>query len=128
KLDMDVPTTLGELLQFAEGVKQNDMNGDGNPNNEYALAITDNIRWSDVFTGSFGVRPGAWQMPDGQMGPDMIQPEMKEAIAFYKVLYNNGYIHKDFVTKKQADRITEIFNGYVGSYGAGANQYGTFSD
>lgn len=128
KLGMDVPTTLDEFLQFAEGVKQNDMNGDGNPNNEYALAITDNIGWSDVLTGSFGVRPGAWQMRDGQMEPDMIQPEMKEAIAFYKELYDNGYIHKDFVTKKQADRITEIFNGYVGSYGAGANQYGTFSD
>lgn len=127
-LDMDVPETLEEFLEFAEGVKQNDMNGDGNPNNEYALAMTDNIGWSDVFTGSFGVRPGAWQMRDGQMEPDMIQPEMKEAIGFYKELYDNGYIHKDFVTKKQADRITEIFNGYVGSYGAGANQYGTFSD
>lgn len=128
KLNMDVPTTLDEFLQFAEGVKQNDLNGDGDPNNEYALAITDNIGWSDVFTGSFGVRPGAWQMRDGQMEPDIIQPEMKEAIAFYKKLYDNGYIHKDFVTKKQADRITEIFKGYVGSYGAAANQYGTFTD
>ncbi|WP_158606937.1 extracellular solute-binding protein [Paenibacillus ginsengarvi] len=127
KLNMEPPKTLDEFLKFAEGVKNNDMNGDGK-NNEYALALTDNLGWSDVFSGSFGVRPDAWQMRGGKMEPDMIQPQMKEAIAFYKKLYDNGYIAKDFVTRKQGDRLSEIYKGYFGAYGAAANQYGSFTD
>lgn len=127
KLKLDVPKTLDDFLKFAEGVKKNDMNGDGK-NNEYALALTDNLGWNDVFTGSFGVRPGSWQFKNGRMEPDVIQPEMKEAIAFYKKLYDNGYIHKDFVTVKQSDRANDIYKGLYGAYGAAANQYRTFAD
>lgn len=128
KLNIEAPKTLDDFLKFAEGVKKNDMNGDGNPDNEYALALTDNLGWNDVFTGSFGVRPDAWQLRNGRLEPDFIQPQMKEAIAFYKKLYDNGYIHKDFVTKKQSDRMTEIYKGYFGAYGAAANQYRSFTD
>lgn len=122
-LKMDVPKTLDEFLQFAEGVKKEDVNGDGDPNNEWALSLTDGMSWNDVFTGSFGVRPGTWHERDGKMEPDIIQPEMKEAIAFYKKLYDNGYIEKDFITKKQGDRGTDISKGLVAAWGAATYQY-----
>lgn len=123
KLNMEVPETLEDFLKFAEAVKQNDMNGDGDPNNEYAVSLTDNLAWNDVFSGSFGVRPGAWHMRDGRLEPDIIQPEMKEAIAFYKQMYDAGYIHKDFITKKQADRTGDAYKGLYGTWGAAVYQY-----
>ncbi len=125
KLNMPVPETLDDFLAFAEGVKKNDMNGDGNPNNEYALSLTDGLAWNDVFTGSFGVNPATWHVQGDRLEPDFIQPEMKEAIAFYKKLYDEGYIHSDFVTKKQADRRSEMYKGYLGSWGAATYQYAT---
>ena len=125
KLNMPVPETLDDFLAFAEGVKKNDMNGDGNPNNEYALSLTDGLAWNDVFSGSFGVNPTTWHIRDARLEPDFIQPEMKEAIAFYKKLYEEGYIHSDFVTKKQADRRSEVYKGYLGSWGAATYQYAT---
>ncbi|MFK7694477.1 extracellular solute-binding protein [Paenibacillus sp. HJGM_3] len=123
QLKMDVPKTLDEFLKFAEAVKVNDVNGDGDPNNEWALSLTDNMSWNDVFTGSFGVRPGTWHVRDGKLEPDIIQPQMKEAIAFYKKLYDNGYIEKDFITKKQGDRGADISKGLVAAWGAATYQY-----
>ncbi|WP_158289511.1 extracellular solute-binding protein [Paenibacillus flagellatus] len=123
QLKMGVPKTLDEFLAFAEAVKKNDVNGDGDPNNEWALSLTDGMSWNDVFTGSFGVRPGTWHMRNGKLEPDIIQPEMKEAIAFYKKLYDNGYIEKDFITKKQGDRGTDISKGLVAAWGAATYQY-----
>lgn len=123
KLNMEVPKTLDEFLAFAEAVKKEDVNGDGDPNNEWVLSLTDGMSWNDVLTGSFGVRPGTWHVRDGKMEPDIIQPEMKEAIAFYKKLYDNGYIEKDFITKKQGDRGTDITKGLVAAWGAATYQY-----
>jgi putative aldouronate transport system substrate-binding protein len=123
KLKMDVPKTLDDFLKFAQGVKENDMNGDGDPNNEWALSITDNLWFNDVFSGSFGVRPDVWNVRDGKLEPDIIQPEMKQAIAFYKKLYDNGYIEKDFITKKQPARGADINKGLVGAWGATTYQY-----
>ncbi|WNQ11142.1 extracellular solute-binding protein [Paenibacillus aurantius] len=123
QLGMPVPKTLDDYLKFAEGVKTKDVNGDGDPNNEWALSLTDGMSWNDVFTGSFGVRPGTWHVRGGKLEPDIIQPQMKEAIAFYKKLYDNGYIEKDFITKKQGDRGTDITKGLVASWGAATYQY-----
>ncbi|MDQ1914146.1 extracellular solute-binding protein [Paenibacillus sp. GD4] len=123
QLKMQVPKTLDDFLKFAEAVKVQDVNGDGDPNNEWALSLTDGMSWNDVFTGSFGVRPGTWHLRNGVMEPDIIQPQMKEAIAFYKKLYDNGYIEKDFITKKQGDRGTDIAKGLVAAWGAATYQY-----
>ncbi len=123
QLKMEVPKTLDEFLKFAEAVKVNDVNGDGDPNNEWVLSLTDGMSWNDVFTGSFGVRPGTWHIRNGNLEPDIIQPQMKEAIAFYKKLYDNGYIEKDFITKKQGDRGTDITKGLVAAWGAATYQY-----
>lgn len=123
QLKMGVPKTLDEFLAFAEAVKVNDVNGDGDPNNEWAISLTDGMSWNDVFTGSFGVRPGTWHMRNSMLEPDIIQPQMKEAIAFYKKLYDKGYIEKDFITKKQGDRGTDISKGLVASWGAATYQY-----
>nr|WP_280521255.1 extracellular solute-binding protein [Paenibacillus mangrovi] len=123
QLHMEVPKTLDDFLKFAEAVKVEDVNGDGDPNNEWALSLTDAMGWRDVFTGSFGVRPGTWHVHNGKLEPDIIQPEMKEAIAFYKKLYDNGYIEKDFITKKQGDSGTDISKGLVASWGAATYQF-----
>lgn len=127
KLNMPVPTTLDEFMKFAEAVHTTDVNNDGIKDNTWALSLTDAMSWNDVLTGSFGLKPGTWHMRNGKMEPDIIQPQMKEAIAFYKQLYDKGYIEKDFITKKQGDRGTDIVNGTVAAWGAAAYQYDAVS-
>ncbi|MEK3720324.1 extracellular solute-binding protein [Paenibacillus sp. FSL H8-0034] len=126
ELGMEPPKTLDEFLKYAEGIKQKDMNKDGDPNNEYALPLNDNLEYSDILSGAFGVRPGAWQMRNGRMEPDVIQPQMKEAVAFYKKLYDSGYIQKDFATKKQSERTAEIYKGQYGAFTALVDHYVRF--
>ncbi|UVI29397.1 extracellular solute-binding protein [Paenibacillus spongiae] len=123
KVNMEVPKTLDEFTKFAEAVHNTDVNGDGDPHNTWALSLTDAMSWRDVLTGSFGIRPGAWHLHNGQLEPDIIQPEMKEAIAYYKMLYDKGYIEKNFITKKQGDSGKDIFSGTVAAWGAATYQY-----
>ena len=67
-LEIDISgVTEADIAAFGEAVKVEDMNGDGDPNNEYALSLTDNMAWNDIFTGSFGVMPGTWHMRDGRL-------------------------------------------------------------
>lgn len=123
QLQMDVPETLEEYLAFAEAVKTNDMNGDGNPNNEYVYGAYEGVSWMDVLTPSFGVHPGTWSLHDGKLVPDMLQPKMKEAIQFYKDMYDNGYMPKDFLTISETDRNAMILRGEYGSWGGAVYQY-----
>lgn len=123
QLGMDVPETLDEFLAFAEAVKVNDMNGDGDPNNEYAFGAFSNLAWMDVLTPSFGVHPGVWNLRDGTLQPDMIQPQMKEAINFYKTLYDKGYIPRDFLTLDEQERTAMIHRGEFGAWAGAVYQY-----
>ncbi|NQX62980.1 extracellular solute-binding protein [Paenibacillus qinlingensis] len=123
KLKMDAPKTLEEYLAFFEAVKKEDMNGNGDPNDEYGLGMFNNIIWTDIFTPAFGVHTNKWSLKNGQLTPDIIDPRMKEAIAFYKQLYDKGYINPNLFVKKEDEQNASIAKGEVGVWGAAVYQY-----
>lgn len=116
KLDMDVPETLDDWLAYFEGVKQNDMNGNGDPDDEYGYVMRKAFPGNVLFFGAFGVHPSAWNLQDGKIIPDMIKPEMKDAIAFYRDLYAEGYINKNLFTHEGSDWNADIYSGNAGSW------------
>lgn len=114
KLKMPQPKTIDEYLAYFEAVKQNDMNGNGDPNDEYGFYVRENLIYSDLFFTEFGVSPAAWHVQNGQMIPDIIRPEMKDAIKFWKMLYDKGYINPNLFTNKTADWNAGITQGKAG--------------
>lgn len=123
KLGMDTPKTLDDYLAFFEAVKKEDMNGNGDPNDEYGLGMFNNTIWTDIFTPAFGVHANMWSYKDGQLTPDMIDPRMKDAIAFYKSLYDKGYVNPNLFVKKEDEHNASIAKGEVGVWGAAVYQY-----
>lgn len=114
KLGMEQPTTVDEYLAFFEAVKTEDMNGDGDPGNEYGLYVRESLFYADLFFMEFGVSPHAWHLSGGELIPDIIRPEMKEAIAFWKMLYDKGYINPNLFTNSGADWSAGIKQGLGG--------------
>lgn len=90
------------------------MNGNGDPNDEYGLGMFNNIVWTDIFTPAFGVHTNKWSLKNGQLVPDIIDPRMKEAIAFYKQLYDKGYINPNLFVKKEDEQNASIAKGKLG--------------
>lgn len=116
KLNLKQPKTVDEFLAYFEAVKNNDMNGDGQKN-EYGLYVRENLAYSDhFFLAVGGVHPNAWNMVNGVMTPDMIMPGMKDAIAFWKMLYDKGYINPNLFTNKNADWLAGIYKGLGGMW------------
>ncbi|SDC94982.1 putative aldouronate transport system substrate-binding protein [Paenibacillus sp. UNCCL117] len=114
QLGMKQPKTVDEYLAFFEAVKTKDMNGNGNPNDEYGLYVRENLGYADLFFKEFGVSPHAWNISNGELIPDMIRPEMKDAIKFWKMLYDKGYVNPNLFTNKGADWSAGILQGKGG--------------
>ncbi|MFD0961109.1 extracellular solute-binding protein [Paenibacillus chungangensis] len=116
KLKMDAPQTMDEYLAFFEAVKNTDLNGNGK-NDEIPLVLTKELTFYNwVFEGYFGVFPDQWQWMDGQALPDLINPKMMEVVAFYKMLYDEGYINQDMFTFTLAQRGSFVLSQPVASY------------
>jgi putative aldouronate transport system substrate-binding protein len=123
KLGMQQPKTLDDYLKYFEAVKQQDMNGNGDANDEYGFYVRENLDHSLFFFQEFNAHPEVWQMRNGQLTPNIIAPEMKEAIAFWRMLYEKGYINPNLFTNKSADWGAGIRQGKAGSWTHAVTNY-----
>ncbi|CAG7628863.1 extracellular solute-binding protein [Paenibacillus allorhizosphaerae] len=116
KLGMKAPKTVDDFLKFFEAVKKEDMNGNGDPNDEYGFYVRENLIYSNLFFTEFGAEPGTWYFKNGKLEPGMIQPEIKDALKFWKSLYDKGYINPNLFTNKAADWEAGIKQGKGGMW------------
>ncbi|GAA3401065.1 hypothetical protein ACFFNY_14940 [Paenibacillus hodogayensis] len=125
KLGMQQPKTPDDYLKFFEAVKKQDMNGNGDANDEYGMYVRENLIYSNLFFSNFGYDPNMWYMKNGQLQPGMIQPETKDAIKFWKSLYDNGYINPNLFTNKGVDWVAGIKQGKGGVWIHDVTNYNT---
>lgn len=91
---MDVPTTTEELFEVLKAFTFDDPDGNGR-NDTFGTGTIANLRgFDDVFL-AFGVQNTAgnnvaWQRVDGELIPDIIRPEMKDALAYIRRLIAEG--------------------------------------
>ncbi|WP_127581757.1 extracellular solute-binding protein [Paenibacillus koleovorans] len=114
KLNMPQPKTVDDYLKFFEAVKVQDMNGNGDPNDEYGFYVRENLDYSEMFFKEFGAHPKEWMYRDGKLQAGLIQPEMKDALKFWKMLYDKGYINPNLFTNKSSDWRAGIKQGKAG--------------
>jgi putative aldouronate transport system substrate-binding protein len=115
KLGMDEPRSLQDYLNYFEAVKSKDLDGNGQKD-EIPYLIRGNFQFSTSFFGYFNAYPTLWQWRDGQFQPNLILPEMKNAILFYKQLYDKGYVNRNLFTLKTSDWDRLVRSGKVGMW------------
>lgn len=97
QLNMKQPYTLDEWLAFYDAVSRTDLNGNGKQD-EFGLVAKNNLEYSEIFFQNYEAYPSSWYEHDGQLIPGIIAPGMKNALLFWKQLYDKKYINQDFLT------------------------------
>ncbi|MBO9605063.1 MAG: extracellular solute-binding protein [Paenibacillaceae bacterium] len=122
KLNMQTPKTIDDYVKFFEAVKNTDMDGNGKKD-EFGFSVRENLAGSEIFFQEFGAHPSDWKFVNGQYIPAMITPEMKEAIKFWKMLYDNGYVNKNLFTAKAEEWTANVTSGKAGFWGHYVDNY-----
>ena len=96
RLGLEVPTTVDEYVEVLRAFRDNDANGNGDPNDELPTSGREGGRWMDHLFAPFGVamREGypEWDIYDGELQYSAVQPEMKAAIEWIRGLYAEGLL------------------------------------
>ncbi|MFK7695529.1 extracellular solute-binding protein [Paenibacillus sp. HJGM_3] len=115
KLGLSEPRTLQDYLNYFEAVKSNDLDENGQKD-EIPYLIRGNFMFSTSFFGYFNAYPTLWQFRDGQFQPNLILPDMKQAIMFHKELFDKGYVNRNLFTLKTTDWDRLVRSGKVGMW------------
>ena len=107
KLNLEVPVTLDDYYNVLVAFK--------NAGVKYPFIGREKFKYSETFFAAYGVVPTTWQQNEnGEVVPAYILPEMKEALAFYKKLYDEGLIDAESLTNNGTVRDQKAAAGDVG--------------
>lgn len=106
-LNLEVPSTVSELIEVAEAFVANNMSG---RSSTMGISMANDLGFTlDVIANAYGAYPDLWlEDENGQLVYGSIQPEMRDALLALQDLYSRGLIHKEFA----AQDITRL-GGYV---------------
>ncbi|MDR1600221.1 MAG: extracellular solute-binding protein [Oscillospiraceae bacterium] len=127
KLGLDRPTTMDDVYEVAKAFKTQDPDGNG-ADDTIGLAMDNNFLYqaAGVFW-AFGAYPNGtqWIERDGKLAYATVQPEIKDGLAWYKKMYDEGLIDQEFGSKKYDKGYEEpVMNGKCGlMYGKHWNAY-----
>lgn len=123
KLNLTMPTTLGELLAVAEAFAKRDPDGNGKADT-FGIAVNKDL-WGGLaslegFFNAYHAYPNIWtRNAAGRLQFGSIQPEMKTALKKLQEMYKDGQIDKEFGVK-DANKVNEfIASGKIGVWFGG---------
>lgn len=107
KLGMQPPATLAEWEKYLRAVRDNDMNGNGNKNDEVPL----DYYHAQVVIGYFGQAWGLWTNSgggwsvdkNGQVQWDFMNPRWREVLAWFNKLYNENLIDRSLFSDPKSN-------------------------
>lgn len=107
KLNLEIPVTLDDYYNVLKAFKEDGV--------KYPFIGREKFKYSETFFAAYGVVPTTWQLNEaGEVVPAYILPEMKEALAFYKKLYDEGLIDAESLTNNGTVRDQKAAAGDVG--------------
>ncbi len=135
KLGLAVPTTPEELRTVLEAFRDNDCNGNGNPNDEIPLAL-----WAGYY--GMGSLYGPWGVVDNQFNHMMVEGGQltfvpmtegyREGLAYWSSMYKDGLLwdqsftigNNEFNAMAQSeDAVYGSYIRHVGDYVVGIDRY-----
>jgi len=116
---MDKPLTVDEYIEVFRAFKEKDPNGNGQAD-EIPFSGRENFNHTFHFFGAYDVHPQTWKWTGEQLIPRFILPEMKDALAVYRQLYQEGLMDKEIFTQPGTVWDSKITGqGIVGTWAHG---------
>lgn len=132
---LDVPTTPAELRTVLEAFRDNDLNGNGNPDDEIPMAL-----WGGYY--GMGSLYGPWGVVDNQFNHMMVEDGQlifvpmadgyREGLAYWRDMYSDGLLWDQTFTigNNEFNAVAQgpdpVFGSYirhVGDYVVGIDRY-----
>jgi putative aldouronate transport system substrate-binding protein len=107
KYELKAPTNLDEAVDVLKAFKKGGL--------EYPYVGREKWAYTTTFLEPFGVAINRWNFNDkGELVPDIIRPEMKEALAFHAMLVREGLMDPSFLTTSGYSWSNKIQSGRMG--------------
>ncbi len=113
RLGLEMPRTTEELFTVLKAFTFDDPDGNGK-NDTYGMSGVKNLAFMDQLTSPFDVDFDSWSRVDGQIVPDIIRPETKEALAYIKKCWEAGVIEPDAFILQFGEYWARCRQGYYG--------------
>lgn len=113
-LGLEVPHTYAELKKVAQAFTENDPDGNGQKD---TVGFVDRKESFKVGFRAMAINFGAgnnFAVVDDEIIPSFMQPEFKEAMKWYKEIYENGWMNSDFTVMAKEDQKDYIAQGKGG--------------
>lgn len=120
KLGMEVPKTLDEYYEYLVGVKNNDLNGNGQ-NDEIPMGGRYNTEYFRNLTPiltALGMAESTYEVVDGKVRYNPAEPVYKEFLTYMNKLWSEGLIDPEYFTQSEEQYFAKQVQ----------NQYGVFAD
>lgn len=109
KTGLDIPETTDEYLEVLRAFKELGV--------EHPFQGREKFHYADTFFGAFDAMPYQWEEHDGKVMPKfMVGDKIKKALEFYRTMYEEGLIHKEFLTIPQPEYRSNIISGKAGMW------------
>lgn len=106
-VNMEVPSTTDEFYEVLKAFKEQDANGNGDPNDEIPYSFNKDTNYASDLFGSFGMidetninkNTAHIAVKDGKVIYTAIGEEYKNAIKYFNKLYSEGLIDEEAFTQ-----------------------------
>jgi putative aldouronate transport system substrate-binding protein len=114
-VNLNAPKTIDDWYAVLTAFKQNDLNGNGDPNDEipFTSPVLEAIR---QFAGAWGLGGIEYYVDAGTVKYASIQPEFEEFLATMNKWYSEGLIDPDFAVTDGAGMLAKITSNTAGSF------------
>lgn len=121
-LGMEVPGSWDEWMALWRAIKEKDLNGNGDPNDEIPLALeqgSNGERSMASLLNAFGIRASSdcqfCVLDDGTYTMVYEHPRYREFLQTVQDMYREGLIDPEFATRTQAELFTAMDSNLVGT-------------
>jgi putative aldouronate transport system substrate-binding protein len=101
KLGLKAPKTIDEYMDMLRAFRDKDPNGNGKKD-EIPFTGREKLAFTETFFGAYDAIPLDWKLENGQLIPNLIRPQMKQALASYRKLYEEKLLDNEVFVQKGA--------------------------
>lgn len=114
RLGLSAPQNVDELYEMIRAFTEDDPDGNGS-NDTIGLTDRGILGTFQNFATWYGA-PNEWGEKDGQLLPEFMFEEYKDAMKVFKSLFDKGYINTDAPVTSKTDQQAMLKNGTAGVY------------